>query len=147
MVADPQYISQSELRAAIQAAAERQSRGQDPEAIAMSDAEKIAKEVGISRDEFRAAMRDLRQPSTNERRFFGPPSALSVSELLPLQVTADQAAEMLARGEVALGGTGGSIQPSGVGVWRLPGTDGSVLHVITAREETTLAASVHRGRS
>jgi hypothetical protein len=137
-------ISRADLAAALATAAERQARAPADEHIPITEAERIAAEVGIAEAEFRAAVRALRSTRTPESGVLGPHSVLSAESSLPHDISMAQAAHMLAQAQFVLPGASGTIENPAAGLWRLSHSRDSLLQVTTANGETTMAVAVNR---
>lgn len=136
-------ISRGELAKVLKAAAERQALLPADESMSLTEAERIAAEVGIDRSDFRSALSSIRSAQSAKSGFFGPHGVLSAETMIGHRVRPDDAVQMLAQAQLPIASVGGDIDTPAPGVWRLSSRS-ALLQVATVGDRTTIGVASSR---
>lgn len=139
---DSDEISRADLALVLKSASELQASRSDDAAISVSEAERIASEVGIGPVEFRTALRTLRSSRVETSVMLGADSVLSAETTIERGVGAEEAARMLTQAQISLPG-GGAVEVPVPGTWRSSSRT-TLIQVATQSGKTSVAAVVNR---
>lgn len=136
-------ISQTDLPRVLRLASELQARTADTDGLPLSEAERIAKEVGIDAPAFRAAVAAVRATDTERTGTLGPSGLIAASASLRGEVRGVDAVHMLAEAQLGLPEIAAPIETPADGIWRVSNR-GSWVQISSRRGSTTLSAGSDR---
>ncbi len=141
----PDRISRAELALALRLAAQREALAASEDHIPLSEAERIALEVGVAPAELRAALRTFGNRRLSRQGVFGPDGVQTAQDTVRGAILGATAHHMLAQGQLEVPIAGGTIDRPGEGLWRLSDARGrAVLQVATRGDETRIAGALDR---
>jgi hypothetical protein len=142
MASGVDQISRADLALVLSSAADLQARDADAELMSVSEAERIASEVGIAPAEFRTALRALRSSRAGGDGVLGPDGIITAESGALVPVGAADAARMLTQAHVWLP-VRASIESPAAGTWRTVSRT-TLLQVSSNEATTSIAVTVDR---
>lgn len=137
-------VRRDELALALELATSVEREGASPGAVSRDEAEQIARDVGISLEDFRTALAEARSSRLGRGRWLGPAALLSAEASVPGPSDSRDAARAIAEGQAGLPQITEGASEIASGVWR-SSSRGSLLQVSCDPRRTRVSAAASRG--